>query len=442
MVAYSIWLGTFLFGTNIFGIKFIAVVWSLLTNILLYVIILNILDDKESATRKRFAFLGILFYNLTIFSHLYSIILVPDTPLLFFWLLIIYYLQKYLNYKKIRYIYLMGIALGFALLSKYTVIAILPAIILILLFDEDAKKIFFSPHPYLALILSVIVFSPVIIWNINHEWISFQFQFKGRANDMGHLQTKYFWQLLGSQLFMLTPLPFVLFLIATKRIIIQWFTYKKACIFFITALFIVGGFILLSFNTLIKMNWLLPGYLSLIIASILIINDDGFLKTRLFKLGIIMSVFLIVIAHSILLIPNVPLGDGNTWSGWRETAQSISKLRTKMGGENDLFIFSNSYKTASLLRYYLPGQGPVYAQNIFNEPALQFDVWGIPSTLKGKSALYVFTDRKEYKSQIKMVEKYFSEMSLLTSYTIYFWDTFETRKITCYYAKNYHGPVE
>jgi hypothetical protein len=336
----------------------------------------------------------------------------------------------------------MGIALGFALLSKYTAIAILPAIVLILFLDNDVKKVFFSPHPYLAIIISVIVFAPVIIWNINHEWVSFQFQFKGRASAMGQFQTKYFWQLLGSQLFMLTPLPFIMFMITTKKVIFHWFKYREARVLFITAIFIIGGFILLSFNTLVKMNWLLPGYLSFIIATILVFRDEGILKTRLFKLGIIVSVFLIIIAHSLLLIPNLPLGDGNTWSGWRETAQSILKLRDKLGEKNDLFIFSNSYKTASLLRYYLPEHDPVYAQNIFNEPALQFDIWGIPPTLNGKSALYVFTDRKEYKSEIKMVEKYFSEMSLITNFTIYFWDTFETRRIICYYAKNYHVPVE
>ena len=442
LVAYSIWLGTHLFGQNIFGIKIMAIVWSLLTNVFLYLTILIALENAEASEKQRLAFLTVLFYNLTIFSHLYAVVMVPDAPLLFFWLLIIFYLQKYLNNRQISNIYLMAIALGLALLCKYTAIAILPAIFLILIFDKKSKTLFLSPHPYLAVILCIIVFSPVIIWNMNHNWVSFQFQFENRADRLGSLQTKYFWQLLVSQMFILTPMPFVLFIMTTKRVIMNWFTYEKARIFFITAIFIIGGFIVLSFDTLIKMNWLLPGYLGLIITTVLVFKNDHIVQSRIFKLGTVFSILLIVAAYSILIIPNFPLGEGNTWSGWSETAKSISKLRDEMGGEDKLFIFSNSYKTASLLRYYLPGDETVYAQNIFNEPALQFDIWGIPESLKGKSALYIFTDRKEYKPQLEKVQRYFKEISLLKTYTIYFWETFKTRTIICYFAQDYYGPVE
>jgi len=37
MTAYSIWLGTNIFGDNSFGVKFLAVVWSFLTQFLLYI---------------------------------------------------------------------------------------------------------------------------------------------------------------------------------------------------------------------------------------------------------------------------------------------------------------------------------------------------------------------------------------------------------------------
>jgi hypothetical protein len=442
MIAYSIWLGTHVFGKNIFAIKFMSVVWSVLINIFLYATVLSALNSENSEYRKRIAFTAVLFYNLTIFAHLYAITMVPDSPLLFFWLLMIYCIQKYIQSRRITYIYLTGFAFGFALLCKYTALAILPAIVLIFLLDQESRKLFFSPHPYLAMILSLIIFSPVIIWNMNHDWVSFNFQFNSRAEELKPIQTKYFWQLLASQLFMLTPLHFVLFFVTTKRVIVNWVKDKNTPIFFITSIFIIGGFIAVSFRSLVKMNWLLPGYLGLILATMLIFRDEGIVKKRLFKVGLIISVFLIIVAHSLLLIPNIPLGEGNTWSGWRDTAQKISNIQKSMGGKNKIFIFSNSYKTASLLKYYLPEDEPVYAQNIYGEPALQFDMWGVPSSLKGKSALFIFTDRREYKPHIEHVEKYFDQISLVQKFEIYFWDTILTRKIFCYIAKNYHTPFK
>jgi len=93
MVAYSIWIGTHLFGDTVFGIKFMAVVWSALTNMFIYLTMLNALKDVEEYKRKRIAFAAILLYNLTIFAHLYAVTMVQDTSLIFFWLLVIYFIQ-------------------------------------------------------------------------------------------------------------------------------------------------------------------------------------------------------------------------------------------------------------------------------------------------------------------------------------------------------------
>ena len=60
------------------------------------------------------------------------------------------------------------------------------------------------------------------------------------------------------------------------------------------------------------------------------------------KAGIAFSIVLIIVAHMLLLIPNIPLGEGNTWSGWREAAQKIDELQKAEGGREKNFIFANS----------------------------------------------------------------------------------------------------
>jgi hypothetical protein len=139
------------------------------------------------------------------------------------------------------------------------------------------------------------------------------------------------------------------------------------------------------------------------------------------------------------LIPNIPLGDGNTWSGWKETAVQILNIQHEKGGRDNVFVFANSYKTASLLKFYLSDEQEVYAQNIYGQPALQFDVWGMPAALKGQDALFVFTDRKEYKPDLDKVGEYFDEITLILEEDFMFSTNQKARTIYCYYARNYKG---
>ncbi len=439
MVAYSIWIGTHLFGDTIFGIKFMAVVWSALTNIFLYLTMQNALKNFESKKRNKIAFTTVVFYNLTIFAHLYAITMVPDTPLIFFWLLVIFFVQRFIENRVPAYLYLAGMSLGFGLLSKYTAIAILPAIFLIFLLNPSLRRLLIKPYPYLMLIFVLIVFAPVLVWNLNHDWVSLKFQFADRSTELKPFQTKYVFQLIASQLFMLTPLPLIMFFKTTKNVIVNWKQNTPERYFFITAIFIVGGFAALSLKTLIKMNWLLPGFMGLILTAVILYYRDDLLKSRWIKSGIMVSVFLVMIAYSILLIPNIPLGDGNTWSGWKETAAQIAEIQEQKGGHENVFIFANSYKTASLLKFYFSDDQNVYAQNIYDQPALQFNIWGLPASLKGKDALFVFTDRREYHPDLEKIGNYFDEIIPVIKNDFMFNATLKARTIYCYYAKNYKG---
>ena len=439
MVAYSVWIGTHLFGNTIFGIKVMAVIWSALTNIFLYLTMLNVRPWTAGGDRKNYALAAVFLYNLTIFAHLYAVTMVPDTPLIFFWLVVIFFIQRFINDGRPQDLYLAGLTLGFALLSKYTAIAILPAILLIFIIDPSLRGWLIKPQPYLALILSSLVFMPVLIWNSNHDWVSLKFQFADRSQELKTIQTKYVFQLIASQLFLLTPLPLILFLRTIKRILNDWKEKTAARYFFITGVFIIAGFSILSLKTLIKMNWLLPGYTGMILCAVLLFYRENLLQSRWYKTAVAVSLILVLVAYAILLIPNIPLGDGNTWSGWKQSAARLAEIQSEKGGTEKVFIFANSYKTASLLKFYLSDDQPVYAQNIYNQPALQFDVWGLPSYLKGRDALFVFTDRHEYHPDLETVSRYFDTLTLLGEDTYYFSGDIKTRTIYIYDARNYKG---
>ena len=113
-----------------------------------------------------------------------SMFALPDGPLLFFWLLTIDRLSLALDEadpRKLRPWVWVGIAWGGALLSKYHAVFIpVGAALYVLLDARMRRRWLFRPGPFVALAIGVILFSPVLVWNAGHGWVSFLFQ-GGRA---------------------------------------------------------------------------------------------------------------------------------------------------------------------------------------------------------------------------------------------------------------------
>ncbi len=440
MAAYSIWFGTNVFGDNIFGVKFMAAVWYLLTSLLLYKTVSRYVEKYlPSQNKNALAFLSVLLLNLTLFAHVYAITIVPDTPLIFFWLLVVYAVQERIITGNKNWWFLVGIALGLGLVSKYTAIAIIGAVFFFFLFSSKYRKELLSPYPYLAIIIGFAIFAPVIFWNYERGWASFLFQSAERADTVRSLRITYILQLLGSQLFMLTPLLFIYLFKSFSSIIKGWKGRENLHLYFWSSIVIIGGFTLVSLTSLVKMNWLLPGFLPIIAITTILYSNSFFNPTKLIKVGIWSSVVLVVVGHLIMIVPNIPLGNGNTWSGWEDAAEKVYEIQQERGGNEKVFVFSNGYKSASLMKFYLPDQQNTYAENIYGKRALQFDYWGIPESLIGKDAIYVRSNRTEYKNDLMEIKKYFDAVEELEVFDYKFINGKSARKIICYYATNYKG---
>ncbi|HEV3167367.1 MAG TPA: glycosyltransferase family 39 protein [Isosphaeraceae bacterium] len=101
----------------------------------------------------------------------------PDGPLLFFWLLTLDRLAVALEEPPRLSTWLwVGLAWGGALLSKYHAVLLPAGVVLYLLLRPSARRCLRSPGPYVAAMLGMAVFAPVILWNAEHAWISFLFQ--------------------------------------------------------------------------------------------------------------------------------------------------------------------------------------------------------------------------------------------------------------------------
>jgi 4-amino-4-deoxy-L-arabinose transferase-like glycosyltransferase len=69
-----------------------------------------------------------------------------------------------------------GVWAGLALFSKYTAVLTMAGVAVYLVTQADQRRWLRRPEPYIAVVLAVLVFSPVLIWNAEHNWVSFIFQ--------------------------------------------------------------------------------------------------------------------------------------------------------------------------------------------------------------------------------------------------------------------------
>jgi Dolichyl-phosphate-mannose-protein mannosyltransferase len=111
-----------------------------------------------------------------------------------------------------------GAAGGLAVLSKYTGLFVPVGVALFLVTARPYRRYWSTPGPWLAALIGVAIFSPALIWNAQHHWVSLAFQ-SGRVASHGF---RLVWPLqdVVGQLAYLTPwvaVPLIIVLVLAVR---------------------------------------------------------------------------------------------------------------------------------------------------------------------------------------------------------------------------------
>ena len=109
----------------------------------------------------------------SLFGLVFGVIPTPDVPLVFFWILAIHEASKALKGQEKRWL-TAGLFTGLGILGKYTMTIIGLVFLWPLLFSKQLRK---SPYPYLGGLACLITILPHLVWNGNHDWVTFRFQF-------------------------------------------------------------------------------------------------------------------------------------------------------------------------------------------------------------------------------------------------------------------------
>ena len=199
MVAWLIRLGTAVFGNTEIGVRIGAVLCSAVASLFIYKLTRNLFGAASALT-------ALLLMQLLPFCFCSGFLMTPDAPLTAAWAATLFFLERALIAGRVSAWWGAGISVGLGLVSKYTIAMLMPAAFAFMLIDQDARRWLRHWAPYAAGLLALALFTPVIIWNARHEWISFAFQTSQRLAERPRFSLH---KLLASALVLLTPVGFV-----------------------------------------------------------------------------------------------------------------------------------------------------------------------------------------------------------------------------------------
>lgn len=202
MVAVIVRLGTLIAGDTQLGVRLIGVLLAVPATWAVW------RSAQLLFKNGRLALTSAVLFNLTLAVAVGTAIATPDCPLIAASAFVLFFLAKLLDSHDGKWWLAVGAAVGAALLSKLSALFLGIGILAWLLIVPELRRWFYSPWPWLGGLIAFALFSPVILWNANHDWVHFAKQF-GRIG-FDRLTFGYFGEFLAGQIGYATPPVFIL----------------------------------------------------------------------------------------------------------------------------------------------------------------------------------------------------------------------------------------
>ena len=364
MIAFVIRFFTDIFGDRWYAIELCSQSMSLLTIIFLFILSKELFGPEA-------ALLSVIIAESMPMFFIGSTILTIDNIMIVFWIMTTYLFLKGLKEDKKVFLLLSGVTFGLGLMSKYTMILLPASMFLYLVISPRHRVLLKRKEPYLSFLIGLIIFSPVIIWNAQNDWLSFKYQFtKGLTGGEKGGQFFFF---IGSQFVILGPTMFPFFLYSIYK---GFRNYRDSSVLYLTVLasFPFFFFAFASFRSkYTDVSWsdvaLIVGII--LMSKVLIdiyrgidIRRKIIVSSALFIPGFLLSGFLAI--HSVKPFPFIPKNVDKSLEmfGWDEIGVKVEDVFNKyLPDEKRRYIISKEYQMAGSLSFYTPSHPIPYSFN-------------------------------------------------------------------------------
>lgn len=404
MVAYVIRLGTMIAGDTEFGVRVVSILLAIPMSWAVYRAAEILFRDARIAASAA------IFLNVTLMAAVGTVIVTPDAPLMVASSFVLFYLAKVYETGKGAWWIAVGAAAGCALLSKYTAMFFGASILLWLIIVPKLRHWFASPWLYLGGLTALAIFSPVILWNADHEWVSFIKQL-GRARVNG-FTLKYLGEMIPTQAGFATPLVFILGILGFYALAKRDADNRAARMLVNASFWVI--FLYFAWHALhdrVEANWFGPVYPAFAIAAAYAAwgttwnkreqRTVNFSRRWAFPTGVVLFLALIVQTNTgILTGYKRDASVRSVGVGWPVLAQEIEGMRKLSGAQ---CLITKDYGSTSWLMFYMP-KGTCIAQRV--ERYRWSGAEPQPRLLTGKVLLVGFANgAAQFKDYFARIEK-------------------------------------
>ena len=421
MVAFLAALTTTL-GNSVFFVRLGPIICTAGSLILLRYLALTLYRDE------RIAFWAALTLHLMPYQQVLMVGLLPDATLNLFWCGTLLAVWQAMKTGRWSLWILTGLLFGGSLLSKYHAVLLALCLLGYLITSSEHRYWLAKIQPWAAVMIGLVVFTPNIIWNAQHEWVSYSYQL-GQGSGDG-LSFGDFFAAIGGQLGAWSPLIFGL-LIAAGLVLARQKKINSNDRFVIwTSIPIFVFFCLTGLTTKVLPHWTTVGWWTGSIAVVRVVLQKvsqpdksarrwrrwtlasavtGFLLSALLYLALFQPVAQPVYnwARDVSLKlnrqfpaveplkPFEPRNDiSNDLFGWPEIAARVEAIREQMPHPEKTFVFSHRFFKASQIGVYLH---PDTVVTSLHRKFDQYHLWFAAPEHTGWDALFVVDHRRHLK---------------------------------------------
>ena len=340
--------------------------------------IFHLIDDNKNY--KNVILFTISFPLIT--SHISGFLILPDAPLVFFFILYLFSYRQYLEKDNLKNTIILSIIISAMFYSKYHA-GLIMLLTIISNFRLLKRKSF-----WLAGLISIIILIPHIYWQYNNGFPSFLYHLSDRTKGFDYYN---FINHIYSQVLLAGPF---------SGVIIIWlaFKFKSKNQFHKTLKYITFGFyiffLMYCFKGKVEAHWTSVSTIALIIISYKELNNHKKIK-KILPYLLTPAIFLLFIARVVLASDHFESqlsfkSDFINMDDWANELDSIA--------EGNPVLFTNKYHNLSIYSFskqrWIPG-APHY-----NSRFSQIDLNRIDSIYNGKKVFALnYGSEKKWKSE-------------------------------------------
>lgn len=388
MIAWLIRGGTSIAGHTALGVRLVPILAGVIAG---WFVVLGARRLGGSGA----ALVAALIFALMPLSAAGLIIATPDAPLFAAAAACVYALVRAIEATERRVALawwsVAGIALGVAALSKYTAVLLAVGTVVAVLARRELRSELSTSGPYVGTLLAIAVFSPVIIWNAEHDWASFAFQLTHGFGGAGGSVINRELELVGGQLGLVTPILLVMMIIAMRR-----GSGSARALLAVLCATVLLFFAYSATRRRVEANWPALAY----VPGIMLLAAHAANRTwrTWLRAGIALAALLTIVTYANTFTPVLPVPARRDpvarSAGWDHLAAQVNRLyapRLPISSYRT-WVAADRYQETSELAFHLPGNPEVFSLNLTTRPN-QYGLWpGFTDRAQPRDGLILVAD--------------------------------------------------